>query len=188
MRHRFSRVLKNRNWRDRARKFDHFAMVSLIAAALSHGALMAFFSVPFGCVVRKGALCQNLCIPFGLLNSMRYAFQQAFNGNRRFREAVETLGEEFGLVLSGAEREDAVWIVDEVRQSFSEMEFQAGQQSFSVTFSARISLYSAYQSVIDLSDAVDRALSEAKHAGRYRVVVVDGEGILERVKGVEPSS
>ena len=92
---------------------------------------------------------------------MRYAFKQAFHGNRRFREAVETLGEEFGLVLSGAEREDAVRIVDEVRQSFSEMEFQAGQQSFSVTSAWRISLYSAYQSVTDLSDAVDRALSEA---------------------------
>tara|TARA_Y100001934_G_C12290069_1_gene744355 strand:+ start:213 stop:1553 length:1341 start_codon:yes stop_codon:yes gene_type:complete len=82
-------------------------------------------------------------------------------------------GEEFGLVLSGAGREDAVRIVDEVRQSFSEMEFQAGQQSFSVTFSAGISLYPAYQSVKDLSDAADRALYEAKHAGRNRVVVAD---------------
>ena len=68
------------------------------------------------------------------------------------------------------------------------MEFQAGQQSFSVTFSARISSYSAYQSVTDLSDAVDCVLSGAQHAGRYRVVVADGEVILERVKGVEPSS
>ena len=191
MRHRFSRVLKNGNWRDRARKFDHFAMVSLIAAALSHCALMAFSQHPLDASFEKAhyaRICAYLCIPFGLLNSMRYAFKQAFHGNRRFREAVETLGEEFGLVLSGAEREDAVRIVDEVRQSFSKMEFQAGQQSFSVTFSVRISLYSAYQSVTDLSDAVDRALSEAKHAGRYRVVVADGEVILERVKGVEPSS
>ena len=104
---------------------------------------------------------------------MRYAFQQAFQGNGRIRKAVETRGAEFGLVLSGAGREDAVRIVDEVRQSFSEMEFQAGQQSVSVTFSAGISLYPAYQSVTDLSDAVDRTLSEAKHAGRNRVVVAD---------------
>ena len=37
------------------------------------------------------------------------------------------------------------------------MEFQAGQQLFSVTFSAGISLYPANQSVKGLSDAVDRA-------------------------------
>ena len=77
------------------------------------------------------------------------------------------------MVLSGAGREDAARIVDEVRQSFSKREFQAGQQSFSVTFSAGISLYPAYQSGTDLSDAGDRTLSEAKHAGRNRVVVAD---------------
>jgi len=82
-------------------------------------------------------------------------------------------GEEFGLVLSGAGRDDAIRIVNEVRQSFSEMEFQAGHQSFSVTFSAGISLYPEHQSVKDLSDAADRALYEAKNAGRNQVVVAD---------------
>ena len=53
------------------------------------------------------------------------------------------------------------------------MEFQAGQQLFSVTFSAGISLYPANQSVKGLSDAVDRALSEAKHGGRNRLVFAD---------------
>ena len=50
-----------------------------------------------------------------------------------------------GLFSNG--REDAARIVDEVRQSFSKMEFQAGQQSFSLTFSAGISLYPGNQSV-----------------------------------------
>ena len=92
------------------------------------------------------------------------------------------------MVLSGAGREDAARIVDEVRQSFSKMEFQAGQQSFSLTFSAGISLYPGNQSVKGLSDAVDRALSEVKHGGRNRFVFADNEVVLERVKGVEPSS
>ena len=63
MRHRFSRVLKNGNWRDRARKFDHFAMVSLIAAALSHGALMAFFRHPLDASFEKAhyaRICASL--------------------------------------------------------------------------------------------------------------------------------
>ena len=92
------------------------------------------------------------------------------------------------MVLSGAGREDAVRIVDEVRQSFSKMEFQAGQQSSSVTFSAGISLYPANQSVKGLSDADDRALSETEHGKRNRFVFAYKEVFLERVKGVEPSS
>ena len=42
----FLKFFKNGNWRDSGRKFDHFAMVSLIAAALSYGALMAFSRRP----------------------------------------------------------------------------------------------------------------------------------------------
>ena len=96
----FLGFLKNGNWRDKARKFDHFAMVSLIAAAFSHGALMAFSQHPLDAsfdLAHYAKIFAYLCILFGLLNSMRYAFQQAFHGDRRFREAVETLGEGFAL-------------------------------------------------------------------------------------------
>lgn len=80
-------------------------------------------------------------------------------------------GEEFGVVLSGTGQEDAVRIVNEVRESFAAMRFEAGSDSFAASFSAGISTYPEAMTVKSLCDAADQALYAAKDAGRNRVTV-----------------
>lgn len=82
-------------------------------------------------------------------------------------------GEEFGLVLTGVDRENALRIVNEVRAAFSEMVFKAESEDFSVTFSAGVSLYPDHSTVKELSDAADQALYSAKAAGRNQVVFAE---------------
>ena len=82
-------------------------------------------------------------------------------------------GEEFGLVLTGVGRENALRIVNEVRVAFSEMVFKADSEDFSVTFSAGVSLYPDHSTVKELSDAADQALYSAKEAGRNQVVFAE---------------
>lgn len=78
-------------------------------------------------------------------------------------------GEEFGLVLSGTGREDALRIVNEVRETFAAMRFETDTGSFSATFSAGISSFPEQETVKALSDVADHGLYASKDAGRNRV-------------------
>lgn len=79
-------------------------------------------------------------------------------------------GEEFLVVLPDCPAEQALRILDEIRQRFAELQFIAGDQHFSVTLSAGIaSTENAPASAGDLLEEADRALYAAKHDGRNQV-------------------
>lgn len=84
-------------------------------------------------------------------------------------------GEEFALLLKNLTPKKAEALVNELREDFSKIIFNAGNRQFNVTFSAGISLYPDYNRPEDLRMAADEALYQAKNQGRNQVVVSKGK-------------
>lgn len=80
-------------------------------------------------------------------------------------------GEEFALLLKSISSETAEQVVNELREDFSKIIFNAGKQQFSCTFSAGISMYPGCSRAEDLRMEADTALYQAKAQGRNRVVM-----------------
>ena len=83
-------------------------------------------------------------------------------------------GEEFAVILIDADASSASRILDGIRNDFSHLRHLSGDQEFLVTFSAGVVDNSVYGDASKLTDAADKALYKAKHAGRNQVAVVDG--------------
>jgi diguanylate cyclase (GGDEF)-like protein len=95
---------------------------------------------------------------------------------RRLRQS-DTIGryggEEFVVLLEGLPREEALRLVDRVREGFSTIEHALGDgSSFRCTFSAGIAMLGRGTEVEDWKQAADEALYAAKAAGRNNVVAV----------------
>lgn len=80
-------------------------------------------------------------------------------------------GEEFVVLLNKVNVNEAQDLVDDLRQTFSQIVFTAGKHNFNVTFSAGISMYPKYPNLVELSLAADAAMYTAKNSGRNQVVV-----------------
>ena len=78
-------------------------------------------------------------------------------------------GEEFGIILADCGIEDAVRVVDKLRESFGDIRFGLDEERYKVTFSAGVALAEPGMSVDDLVDRADQALLLAKRQGRNRV-------------------
>ena len=82
-------------------------------------------------------------------------------------------GEEFAVVLVDSDGTTAMKVLDTIRDDFSRLRHLAEEKEFSVTFSCGIADISQFQDGVRLSDAADKALYKAKHAGRNRVMLAD---------------
>jgi diguanylate cyclase (GGDEF)-like protein len=80
-------------------------------------------------------------------------------------------GEEFGVILPGADCRCAARLIDELRDSFGRLSQRFEEASFSVTLSAGIASYPDFVGPVDVIEAADRALRRAKAEGRNRVAV-----------------
>lgn len=80
-------------------------------------------------------------------------------------------GEEFAIILTDTDAQTARHILEDLRRAFAELRHRSDSEEFQVTFSAGIASHPACRDAIALSDAADKALYEAKHAGRNRIVV-----------------
>lgn len=80
-------------------------------------------------------------------------------------------GEEFAVIMGGTDGVSALKVLDNVREAFSQLRHKGGEKEFSVTFSCGLAELSRYGDEIKLCDAADKALYEAKHAGRNRLVL-----------------
>ncbi|HVU00760.1 MAG TPA: diguanylate cyclase [Polyangiaceae bacterium] len=80
-------------------------------------------------------------------------------------------GEEFAVVLSDVDAENAVRVVDHIRVGFGAKTHQSEKGDFKVTLSMGVATFPAIGEPHRLVEAADQALYAAKHGGRNRVVV-----------------
>lgn len=86
-------------------------------------------------------------------------------------------GEEFVAVLPRCNHQEAVRLMEDVRQRFGELTFTAGERNFHVTFSAGIATYRAgVERAEQLLQEADAALYRAKSEGRNKVCVHESVG------------
>jgi len=79
-------------------------------------------------------------------------------------------GEEFAVIMPESDLDQAVLVFDQIREAFSEIIFHANETQFHVTISCGVAEFSHHRSATQVSDAADKALYAAKHAGRNQVV------------------
>lgn len=95
---------------------------------------------------------------------------------RRFR-STDKLGryggEEFTLVLTDCSAENALRMVEDLREAFAAIKFTASGEQFSCTLSAGISDNQRFPNAApdELIDRADKALYQAKNSGRNRVCI-----------------
>jgi diguanylate cyclase (GGDEF)-like protein len=82
-------------------------------------------------------------------------------------------GEEFAIVLVDVDGATAMKVLDIIRDDFSRLHHLADEKEFQVTFSCGIADVSQFPDPTKLSDAADKALYKAKHAGRNQVMLAD---------------
>lgn len=79
-------------------------------------------------------------------------------------------GEEFAVILPGCDIGTAVSLLDRLRESFAEICFPVGSETFFTTFSCGIATLPQYGAAELLCRSADAVLYEAKNEGRNRVV------------------
>lgn len=82
-------------------------------------------------------------------------------------------GEEFAVIFSGANAQEASAALEKVRESFEALVHNSEGREFRVTFSAGLASTSQFATASEISEAADRALYQAKHTGRNRIVCAD---------------
>lgn len=84
-------------------------------------------------------------------------------------------GEEFLVVLQNVTREQAMAIMDKIRQDFHEIRHPYQDNYFNISFSGGIASYPALENTEALINAADAALYKSKHAGRNQLSYADIE-------------
>ncbi len=79
-------------------------------------------------------------------------------------------GEEFAIIFPNTFIDDAVSIMGRLREGFSKVHHRGADGTFSITYSCGVADYPRFRSASKISLAADRALYEAKHAGRNKVL------------------
>ncbi|GAO36207.1 diguanylate cyclase [Sulfuricella sp. T08] len=83
-------------------------------------------------------------------------------------------GEEFAVIMSETDGPAAIKVMDELRDAFSRLKHLADGKEFPATFSCGIAEVVHFGDAINLGDSADKALYEAKHAGRNCIVLARG--------------
>ena len=85
-------------------------------------------------------------------------------------------GEEFSIIFPDTDGNKALFVLDQIRKKFSEMEHKAPEELFTVTLSAGIATlpekmnYSSIKEITDyITETADHALYRAKNNGRNRI-------------------
>lgn len=80
-------------------------------------------------------------------------------------------GEEFAVILTGTDGPAAVKVLDGIRDAFSRLTHLSEGKEFSVNLSCGVADIPHFGDAIKIGDAADKALYQAKQAGRNRVVL-----------------
>ncbi|HBM49479.1 MAG TPA: diguanylate cyclase response regulator, partial [Marinobacter sp.] len=77
-------------------------------------------------------------------------------------------GEEFAVILPNTSAQDARNVLNDIRQRFSELQQQAGEQEFRVSFSCGVASWQG-DSAQSLCERADQALYRSKEHGRNQI-------------------
>ncbi len=80
-------------------------------------------------------------------------------------------GEEFAVIMVGADAENAQRAIDKVRQAWAQLPHFSNGREFYSTFSAGVCAAPPHKTAASLSESADAALYQAKAAGRNRVAL-----------------
>ncbi len=80
-------------------------------------------------------------------------------------------GEEFAVIMHDVMLEKAEQIMQQLREDFSKVLFHAGDVDFFCTFSCGVAAFPQLKCAETLIEAADKAMYQAKHSGRNRVVI-----------------
>jgi diguanylate cyclase (GGDEF)-like protein len=80
-------------------------------------------------------------------------------------------GEEFAVILPETTLKVAVEVMDGLRRDFAEISHETDAENVNVTFSIGLAAAPRYANARELLVAADKALYQAKHEGRNRVIV-----------------
>lgn len=80
-------------------------------------------------------------------------------------------GEEFAVIMVGADAKNARRAIDDVRQTWANLAHNSNGREFFSTFSAGVAAAPPHENAVSLSESADAALYEAKGAGRNRVIL-----------------
>ena len=78
-------------------------------------------------------------------------------------------GEEFAVIMPDTNAEDAYKVLDELRKGFANFPIRFQEIDVYCSFSCGIATYPEHTTDADISNAADKALYAAKHAGRNRI-------------------
>ncbi len=92
-------------------------------------------------------------------------------GLRKYDYAGRYGGEEFFVVLSNSNEQQAFGIGERFRKDMEEIRFECGGETLSVTVSIGVARYAHGESQESWIERVDRAMYQAKQAGRNRIVM-----------------
>jgi diguanylate cyclase (GGDEF)-like protein len=92
------------------------------------------------------------------------------DGLRKYDYAGRYGGEEFFVVLSNSTEEQALRIGDRFRREIEESRFQCGGETIGITVSIGVSRYVHGESQESWIERADRAMYQAKQAGRNRII------------------
>ena len=84
-------------------------------------------------------------------------------------------GEEFAVILTGTDGPAAVKVLDSIRDAFSRLIHLSEDKEFSVNLSCGVADIAHFRDEITIGDAADKALYQAKQAGRNQVVLAQAE-------------
>ena len=79
-------------------------------------------------------------------------------------------GEEFAIVMTHTAEEQALQVINMIREQFGKIRHSTESAEFFCTFSAGLSMFPNLQSVSTLLEASDQALYQAKAQGRNKVI------------------
>lgn len=82
-------------------------------------------------------------------------------------------GEEFVLVLGGTTEDGAMVVAERIRAALRELEVSAIEPHYRITASMGITQYRASESAESIMERADRALYDAKHTGRNKVLIAE---------------
>ena len=80
-------------------------------------------------------------------------------------------GEEFTVIMSATDAAAAATVMNDIREDFSRLAHVSEGREFFITFSCGVADMSSTTEGGQLGEAADRALYEAKHTGRNKVVM-----------------